>query len=306
MSPLSSPRAALLSVILLALPATSACAKNRGEAPGNAAAATTGNKADDKAATPDDTTPPPGVDITKLDEFERKVFFRVLNRESSACGKAQSLLQSVKSDKSCRKSLYAARYVARLVDAGFTDSEISEALEKRFRSPRHTIDLAEAPMKGNANAPVTIVEFVDYECPHCKRVQPVLHQIADEYKDEVKIYFKNYPLGGHTNARAAAEAAVAAQAQGKFWVYSDKLWGIAESLSPAAMEQIAKESGLDVGKWHADFESEPVKAKVEKDHAEGTALGIMSTPTIYINGRVFSDSKDVESFRDWINEELNR
>jgi protein-disulfide isomerase len=296
--------ASLAASLVAILASAPACARRSAEvpAPANAAPAA----ADKKGEAAEDTTPPPGVDLTKLDDFERKVFFRILNKESSACGKAQSLIQSVKTDRGCRKSLYAARYVARLVDSGFTDSEIGESIEKRFRTPKKALDLADCPVKGPAGAPVTIVEFVDYECPHCKRVQPVLRQIMDEYPEEVKVVFKHYPLGSHTNARAAAEAAVAANRQGKFWAYNDKLWANADNLTPALLEQLAKEAGLDVAKWRSDYESETTRARVQKDRDEGQALGIASTPTIYINGRQFSDNRDPESLRDWINEELNR
>ena len=97
----------------------------------------TSSVASEKAAAPsgpsaDDNSPPPGIDISKLDEFERKVFFRVINREPSACGKGQSLIYSVKHDSGCRASFYAVGYVGHLVDSGFTDSEISEKLESGF------------------------------------------------------------------------------------------------------------------------------------------------------------------------------
>jgi 2-hydroxychromene-2-carboxylate isomerase len=301
-------RAAFVPVLAGLLPAASACAKNSAElpAPANASPAARASDKDDKRAGGEDTTPPPGVDLSKLDDFERKVFFRVLNKESSVCGKAHSLIQSVKTDRSCRKSLYAARYVARLVDGGYTDSEIGESIEKRWKGGRKTVDLGDSPSKGSPAAPVTIVEFVDYECPHCKRVQPVLRQILDEYQNEVRVTFKHYPLGGHTNARAAAEAGVAAHRQGKFWPFNDKLWANSDNLTPAAMEQIAKETGLDIARWRADFESAEVKARVEKDRSDGQALGIAATPTLYINGRLFTDNRDAESLRDWINEELNR
>jgi protein-disulfide isomerase len=290
-----------LAILVLAmLPAGIACAKKSAELPSAA------NAAEKEAPAASADSPPPGVDLTKLDDFERKVFFRVLNKESSACGKAHSLLTSVKTDKSCRKSLYAARYVARLIDGGYTDSEISESIAKRFRGEKKTLDLAESPVKGSPSAPVAVVEFVDYECPHCKTVQPVLRQLLEEYKDEVRVLFKHYPLGGHTNARAAAEAATAAHKQGKFWAYNDKLWAIADSLTPAAMEQIAKDVGLDVVRWRADVESEAIKAQVQKDRDEGERLAITSTPTIYINGRQYTDKRDVESLKDWVNEELNR
>jgi thiol-disulfide isomerase/thioredoxin len=293
--------------VVTALFAGSACSKNKADVPAPANAATSG------AATPtsagskaEDTTPPPGVDLSKLDDFERKVFFRVLNKEASACGKAHSILVSVRTDKSCRKSLYAARYVARLVDTGFTDSEIGESINKRFRGEKKNLSLDGAPVKGNPSAPVTVVEFVDYECPHCKRVQPVLRQVLDDYKDEVRVVFKHYPLGSHTNARLAAEGAMAAHKQGKFWAYNDKVWANSESLTPAILEQIAKEVGVDVAKWRTDLESEEIRGRVDKDKGEGQTLGINHTPTIYINGREFTDPRDADSMRDWINEELNR
>jgi protein-disulfide isomerase len=299
----------VLLPLLTAAAGAGACAKKSGEVPGTASAAPNGSEQAAKggeSAKGEDSTPPPGVDLTKLDEFERKVFFRVMNKESSACGKAESLLKSVKTDRGCRKSLYAARYVVRLIDGGYTDSEISESIQKRFRTDRVNLDLADSPIKGPANAPVTVVEFVDYECPHCKRVQPVLKQLLDDYRDEVKVVFKHYPLGGHTNARAAAEAAMAAHKQGKFWPYNEKIWSISESLTPAGLEQIAKDVGLDVAKWRADFESEAIKQRVQQDRQLGERLALQATPTIYVNGRLFGDNKDVDSLKDWVNEELNR
>jgi protein-disulfide isomerase len=291
-------------VFAVASSATSGCSKNKADIPSAANAATADPKGGEKKA--DDTSPPPGVDLTKLDEFERKVFFRVLSKESSACGKAHSLMVSVKTDKGCRKSLYAARYVARLVDGGFTDSEISESIQKRFRGTRQNVNIVDAPAKGNPAAPVTVVEFVDYECPHCKRVQPVLRSVLDEYKDEVKVVFKHYPLSAHANARLAAEGAVAAHKQGKFWAFNDKVWAVSENLTPAALEQIAKDVGLDLGKWQTDRESAEVQGRVDRDRNEGQGLGIDHTPTIYINGREFTDPREVDAMKDWINEELNR
>ncbi len=295
-----------------------ACAKNASEVtPASAAAApkaptsgvgsASGAPPAAKAEGSDDTTPPPGVDLSKLDEFERKVFFRVINKEPSACGKAHSLSVSLKTDRGCRKTVYAVKYVARLVDSGYTDSEISEALHKRFAGgPPKKIDVTDAPFKGNPNAPVVLVEFVDYECPHCKHVQPVMRQVVEEFKSDVKVYFKHYPLGGHVNSRLAAEGAVAAQKQGKFWPFNDKIWANADILSPALLEQFAKDIGLDVAQWRKDLESDEVKNRVQKDKTEGGVLGIESTPTIYLNGREYTDHREVESLRDWINEELGR
>jgi thiol-disulfide isomerase/thioredoxin len=263
----------------------------------------------DKAGSPtaEDTTPPPGVDLGKLDEFERKVFFRIVNREPSACGKGHSLLYSVKNDKTCRASFYAVRYIVHLVDSGFTDSEIGERLERRFRTPRAPrIDVSAAPSKGASAGRVSIIEFVDYECPHCKHAQTLMRQLVEEYPSDVKVYFKHFPLSQHTNARLAAEAAVAAQKQGKFWPYNDKIWANSESLSPAVLEKSAKEVGLDTARFRADMDSDPVKNRVQQDKTEGNDLGISSTPTIYINGRKYGDPLEIASLKDWVDEELGR
>ena len=267
----------------------------------NAAAETAGSPSGD------DNSPPPGIDLGKLDNFERKVFFRVVNRESSACGKGHSLIYSAKHDSACRASFYAVRYVAHLVDSGFTDSEIGEKLEKRFRTQRPPrIDVSAAPVKGNPSGRVTVIEFVDYECPHCKHAQALMRQVVEEYPKDVKMYFKHFPLSSHANARLAAEGAVAAHKQGKFWQFNEKVWANSENLTPAVLEKAAKEVGLDVARWRTDIDSDAIKSQVQADKSEGNDLGVLATPSIYINGRKYEDPLEIASFRDWIDEELGR
>lgn len=288
-----------LGAVLAASISLPACAKS----PPEAQAA--GQVAQPVAAAGPDTALPPGVDVSKLDEFQKKVFFRIINSEPSLCGQAQSLIVSAKKD--CKRSFLAIRYTAKLVEQGYTDSEVGEKIAARYRGAEpKKIDVAEAPMKGSAGAKVTLVEFADYECPHCKRLQPVLRQIVDEFRGDVKVYFKHYPLPQHTNARLAAEAAVAANKQGKFWVFQDKLWDKQDELSPAEIEKIAKESGLDMTKFRADLQSPATKDRVQKDRTDGQTLGLQATPAVYINGRDFTDPKDTESLREWIKEELGK
>ena len=297
--------------LLLSLGALPACAKTPPEAHSAPAASSgTAPGAQGAGAGNQDTQPPPGLDLSRLDDFQKKVFLRIVNTEPSICGNAQSLIQSAKAtmkDSSCRRSYNAVRYVAHLVEQGFTDSEVGESLTKRYRNTQQrTLDVAEAPMKGAANAKITLVEFADYECPHCKRFQPVLRQILEEFQGEVKLYFKHYPLPQHTSARLAAEAATAAQKQGKFWPFEEKLWANQDNLTPAELEKYAKEIGLDLAKFRQDLDSPAVKARVQKDRTEGSAAGISSTPTLFINGREYTDTHDTESLREWIKEELVR
>ncbi|HXU04653.1 MAG TPA: thioredoxin domain-containing protein [Polyangia bacterium] len=290
-------RAAALGAALVGCWSLAACAKTPA-AVHQAEAAASPPKGGDAGNLPPEVKPL----YDKLDDLGKKVFNRVSTSESSVCGDAQSL---IKSWPSCRRSVAALRYVAKLIENGYTDSEISERLAKRYRpvTPKK-IDVADAPMKGNPSAKITLIEFADYECPHCKRFQPVLHQIMDEFRSDVKLYFKHYPLPQHTNARLAAEAAVAAQKQGKFWQYQDKLWEKSDELTPAEIEKAAKEVGLDVTKFRQDVASEPVKARVQKDRADGAAAGIEATPTLYINGREYTDGRDTDSLREWIKDAI--
>jgi len=104
----------------------------------------------------------------------------------------------------------------------------------------------------------------------------------------------------------AAEAAAAAGKQGKFWTYNDKVWANSDSLTPAVLEKVAKEVGLDVVRWRKDKDSDAGKGRVQADRTEGDDLGINATPTIYINGRKYDDPLDIASLKDWIEEELGR
>jgi protein-disulfide isomerase len=291
-------RAAALGFAALGCWSLVACAKTpTAGAPAEAATAPA-KPGGDVASLPPEVKPL----YDKLDDLGKKVFNRVASSESSVCGDAQSLINSV---KTCRRSIAALRYVAKLIESGYTDSEIGEKLATRYRPIAvKKIDVADAPMKGNPNAKITLVEFADYECPHCKRFQPVLHQILDEFRSDVKLYFKNYPLPQHNNARLAAEAAVAAQKQGKFWQYQDKLWEKSDDLTPAEIEKAAKEVGLDVAKFRQDVASEAVKARVQKDRNDGQAAGIQATPTLYINGREYTDGRDTDSLREWIKDAI--
>jgi glutaredoxin len=250
---------------------------------------------------------PAGIDLGKLGDFERKLFDRVIDREPSACGKGHSLRHSVTHDSACRASFYAVRYVARLAGSGSSEPEIIEKVEQRFRAPRVPyIDLAEAPSKGSTSGRVKLAEFVDYQCDHCKHAQTLMPPLLAAYPDDLTVYFKHFPLGGHVASLNAAMGATAAQKQGKFWPFNEKVWENSEQLSPALLESMAKDLGLDFARWYADVGSEEVRAHVLRDRTEGRTLEIRNTPAIFINGRRYTDALDLPSLKDWIDEELGR
>jgi protein-disulfide isomerase len=180
-------------------------------------------------------------------------------------------------------------------------------VEQRFRAPHVPyIDVSQAPSKGSLSGRVTLVEFADYECEHCKQAQALMHTLLAEYAKDVTLYFKHFPLGGHVNSLNAALGAAAAQNQDKFWQFGDKVWENSEHLTPAVLENIAKEIGLDFSRWYGDVGSEAVRTHVQRDRSEGRSLEIRRTPAIFINGRRYSDDLDISSLKDWIDEELGR
>lgn len=148
-----------------------------------------------------------------------------------------------------------------------------------------TIDISDAPTKGNPEAPVTIILFSEFQCPHCRKVGPVLEKVLEKYPDQVRIAFKHYPLRYHDMAERAAAAAVAAQRQGKFWEMHDRLYEHAKDLSDEKIFEIAAEIGLDLDRFSADLDDPKTAEKVNKDKEDGVQAAVTGTPTIFINGR---------------------
>jgi len=166
------------------------------------------------------------------------------------------------------------------------------------------IKIGDAPVKGPASAKVTVVEFSDFQCPFCGRVNPTLKEIEDQYKGKIKIAFRNLPLPFHDKAHLAAEAALAANEQGKFWQMHDKLFANQQALDRPSLEKYAQEIGLDMGKFKAALDSGKFKDKVDAEDKEGAAFGVTGTPTFFINGTRLVGAQPLESFKAAIDKEL--
>jgi protein-disulfide isomerase len=169
---------------------------------------------------------------------------------------------------------------------------------------RVQVEVGTSPVTGAKNAKITIVEFSDFQCPFCSRVVPTIHKLIEEYPGKVRIAFKQYPLPMHPNAPLAAEAALAAHAQGKFWPMHDKLFENQKALDRASLEKYAEEIGLNVARFKADLDSKKFEAQVKADMEYGSKLGRFGTPTFFINGRKVSGALPLESFKQIIDEEL--
>ncbi|HEX8560502.1 MAG TPA: thioredoxin domain-containing protein [Pyrinomonadaceae bacterium] len=152
-------------------------------------------------------------------------------------------------------------------------------------APVFQIATDDQPSKGNANAPVTLVEFTDYQCPTCASSQAVLDRLMAEYGDRLRLVVRDFPLEQHAEARKAAEAAEAAREQGKYWDFTAILFRNQSALKPEQLKQYAQVIGLDRAKFDAALESGRFAEKVERDLVDGQKFGVNGTPTFFVNGR---------------------
>ncbi len=148
-----------------------------------------------------------------------------------------------------------------------------------------SIDTTGSPFLGNPDAPVTIVLFSDFQCPYCAKMEPLIGRVLETYPDTVKIVFKHFPLRNHQYASLAALAAIAAQQQGKFWEFHDRIFAAQKELNQQKILDIAKSLGLDIRKFTSDIGKSSVKDQLTKDIRDGKSAGVRGTPTLFINGR---------------------
>ena len=164
-----------------------------------------------------------------------------------------------------------------------------------------------APIRGAADAPVTVVEFSDFECPFCKQTHPTLKQLLERYPGKVRLAYRDFPLDSiHPQAQRAAEAARCAQDQGKFWEYHDVLFTQSPQLAVEDLRRYAGQVGLDVKKFDGCLAAGTHKAAVQRDLDEGNRLGVTGTPAFFINGRTLSGAQPLEAFTRLIDQELAR
>jgi protein-disulfide isomerase len=164
-----------------------------------------------------------------------------------------------------------------------------------------------APVRGAADAPVTVVEFSDFECPFCKQIHPTLKQLLERYPGKVRLAYRDFPLDSiHPQARRAAEAARCAHDQGKFWEYHDVLFTESPRFALEDLRRYGGQVGLDVAKFESCLDAGVHRAAVQRDLDEGNRLGITGTPAFFINGRTLTGAQPLEAFTRLVEQELAR
>ena len=163
---------------------------------------------------------------------------------------------------------------------------------------------ADAPALGPATAPVTIVEFSDYQCPYCHRAQETVDELLAKYKDKVRFVHRDFPLDGHAQALPAARAARCAGEQGKFWDYHRGLLNAPGDLSEPDLKGRAASLGLDGAKFGSCLESPHHEKAIRASVEDGARLGVTGTPAFFINGRMLFGARPIEQFQEIIDAEL--
>jgi len=162
-------------------------------------------------------------------------------------------------------------------------------------------------VRGNFNAPITLVEYSDFECPYCGRIYPTFKQLLNDYPNQVRLVYKYFPLSFHPNAQKAAEAAECASEQGKFWEYHDKLFdNQAGGFSIANFKQWADDLNLNTNKFNDCLNTGKYAQKVQADEADGQNRGVQGTPATFVNGQLISGAVPYESFKSVIDQLLTK
>ena len=254
-----------------------------------------------------------GIDLAEIPPAQRSDALRLLNESYCYCGCARTVAACLANRQDCscvRCSDRMARFVLNEYNQGASTEDIEEQLLQGFTSGYNAKAL-EFPLDGQGtrgpkDAPVTLVEFADFRCPHCAVAAEVLEELMRTRTDVRLVYFY-YPLagGGETSVQAA-EAAEEARAQGKFWEMSHLLFKNQHALEGPELARYAQEAGLDLGKFALAMDKRIHRDKVMANKRLGEAAGIMSTPSVFVNGRPFGLGRTLENFNLRIDMEAER
>jgi len=189
----------------------------------------------------------------------------------------------------------------------FQELESQYDVDRLLQPLRIPVEAEGYPSKGDPDAPVTIVEFSDFQCPYCRALKPTLEQVEENYGDEVRFVFRQFPLTSlHPQAYAAAQASLCARDQDKFWEMHDAMFANQRALEPDQLKATVRELGMDGEQFDACLDSGQHSDEVAEDLREGQAIGINGTPRIFINGRSLSGAQPYEDIARIIDDELRR
>jgi len=178
--------------------------------------------------------------------------------------------------------------------------------ENDLEPPRFEIAVGASPAQGPVGAPITLIEFSDYECPFCKAAALIVKQVQERYPTQLRLVYKNFPLEAHPQAKPAAEATMCAAEQGKFWEYHQKLFEKTPQIGAAQLSSIAGEAGLDEAQFEECLSSHRSTAVVQADLDAGKKAAVTGTPSFFVNGVALAGGRTLNDFAQAIDAELER
>lgn len=254
------------------------------------------------------------IDWTGLSESQKKTALKVMNASDCNCGCKMKVAACRVSDENCRRSLIFARTIIDALREGKPEAEVVRVLKAKSdtfveaKLPEdsgvaYKIETGHNPVRGPKDAPVSIVEFSDFQCPYCQKLQTTLDQVLKAFPKEVNLVYKQFPLNIHQYARQAAVASMAAHQQGKFWQLHDKMFQNSAAINEENIKKWAREIGLNMTDFEKVMQSGALETAVQKDIADGAAARVIGTPTLFINGKRVPE-RSFESMKKTILEEL--
>jgi len=228
---------------------------------------------------------PPTLDTKDLDEPEKALLQEVLEEQYDPCGKSRSFLDSLKAADSCDEAKKLGALAVQKIADGLSKKQVTQELlkEQARWASKMEFDLTNSPHHGEPGpGKKVMVEFFDYQCPHCKLAAKPVAELAE--KMNAVIYYKMLPLEIHPVAKEAALAALAAHRQGKFFAMHDLIFENQEILTSELVKVLASKAGLDMVKFEADLKDPTLIKMLDRDLEESTRAKIDGTPTFYIDG----------------------
>jgi protein-disulfide isomerase len=255
----------------------------------------------------------PGVDFSGLSTKQKATVLKVLREHGCSCGCNMKLAECRIADPGCAYSTNLAATAVEVIKAGKSEAEALAAInsskwahlqEPQLLSDPVAIPVAGAPITGPSSAPITLVEFSDFQCPYCAAAVGQIKEVLKLYPSQVKLIFKQFPLETHPQADLAAAAAVAAQKQGKFWEMHDAMFAHPGDLSRRAILAMAQQNGLEMKRFEEDIDSTAVREAVVRDVQDGNRAGVEGTPTLFVNGQRYNGPISSDALKPVIDGEL--
>lgn len=258
----------------------------------------------------------PAVDLGGLTPAQKNTALKVLRENECVCGCAMKLAECRVKDPNCGFSKGLATVIVDSIKQGKSGAEALTAAKasKWGHPPDHskiledavTIPVSGSPLIGPQNAPITLVEFSDFQCPYCVKAVSELQAVMKAYPTQVKLIFKQFPLDIHSQAAFAAAAALAAHKQGKFWGLHDAMFAQRGKLSHEIVLKLAGDLGLDMKRFNADLASPEIRKALDKDRSDGETAGVDSTPTLFIDGQHYNGALSLAALKPVLDAELKK